>query len=158
MIEYISLPEERLKLLKRDTKWREQLKNFCNTKVAIQDSLVIEDDDPIIATRVKLVFRAFGRGFDFDSALSLLDEDFNLDIIEIDAYVKTRNRIIDLKARVIGTEGKIKNIIEKKTETKIAVYGKTVGVIGKFDATHRARNVIEMILEGRKFGTVLRFL
>ncbi len=158
MIEYLSVPEERLKLLKRDSDWRTELKKFCNAKIRLGEDIEIDCSDPLMLMRLKLVFQAFGRGFDFDASLSLLDEDFNLDIIDVSAYTKSKERMADLRGRVIGTKGKIKNIIEKKTETRMAVYGKTVSVIGRFESTQKAREVIEMILYGRKHGTALKFL
>ncbi len=158
MIEYVSIPEERLKLLKAENTWWEQLKKFSDVKVDLQEDVVLEGKDPILVMRVKFVFQAFGRGFDFDTALSLLDEDFSLDLIDISFYTKSRDRMAELRGRVIGTEGKIKNIIEKKTETNIAVYGKTVSIIGRFENVQRARSVIEMILSGKKHGTALKFL
>ncbi len=158
MIDYISIPEERLKLLKAENAWRGQLEKFSDVKVDLQEDVALEGKDPILVMRVKFVFQAFGRGFDFDTALSLLDEDFTLDLIDVSSYSKSRERIAELRGRVIGTKGKIKNIIEKKTETNIAVYGKTVSVIGRFENAQRARSVIEMILSGRKHGTALKFL
>jgi len=158
MIAYLAIPEERLKLLKADTKWRTQLEKFSDVKVDLQEDVALEGKDHIMVMRVKLVFQAFGRGFDFDTALNLLDEDFILDVIYLGAYTKSRNRMIDLKGRIIGTKGKIKNIIEKKTETNIAVYGKTVSVIGRFESMQKAKAVIEMILSGRKHGTALKLL
>jgi len=158
MIEYLSIPEERMKLLKNDRRWEQQLKRFSDVKVQLNEDIEITDDDPIAVTKVKLVFQAFVRGFDFDTSLNLLDEEFTLEVVDISAYAKSRNRLMTLKGRVIGREGKAKNIIEKKTETKIAIYGKTVSIVGRFQDVAKARDAIELILSGKKHGTAFRFL
>lgn len=158
MIEYISIPEERMKLLKNDKKWGQQLRKFSNVKVDLNDDIEIADDNPIEVTKIKLVFQAFGRGFDFDTSCNLLDEEFTLEVIGLDDYTKSRNRMIALKGRVIGTEGRSKNIIEKKTGTKIAIYGKTISIVGRFENVDKARDAIKLILSGRKHGTVFRYL
>ena len=158
MIEYISIPEERMELLKRDKNWERQFKKFSDVKVNLNEDIEITGGDPIAVTRVKLVFQAFGRGFDFNSSMTLLDEEYTLEIIDISIYSKSRNRLMELKGRIIGTEGKIKNIIEKKTETKIAIYGKTAAIIGRFQDADKAKDAIHFILSGSKHGTALRFL
>ena len=158
MIDYLSVPEERMKLLKNDTKWEDKLRQFSDIKVKLSEDIEFEGEDPLAVMRIKLVFQAFGRGFDFDDALNLLDEEFSLEIIDLSAYSKSRDRLMTLKGRIIGTEGRSKNIIEKKTETKIAIYGKTVAIIGRFQDVAKAREAIELILSGKKHGTVFRFL
>jgi len=158
MIDYISIPQERMKLLKTGRRWEQQFKKLSDVKVVLNEEIEISDDDPIAVMSAKMVFQAFGRGFDFDTSLNLLDEEFTLKVIDISIYAKSRNRMITLKGRVIGTEGKAKNIIENETETKIAIYGKTISIIGRFQNVDKARDAIELLLSGRKHGTAFRFL
>ena len=158
MIDYISIPQERMKLLKTGRRWEQQFKKLSDVKVVLNEEIEISDDDPIAVMTVKTVFQAFGRGFDFDTSLNLLDEEFTLEVIDISRYAKSRSRLVTLKGRVIGTEGKAKNIIERETETKIAVYGKTISIIGRFQNVDKARDAIGLLLSGRKHGTDFRFL
>jgi hypothetical protein len=98
-------------------------------------------------------------GFDFDTAMNLLDEEYILDIIEMKNFSgKSRNRMIELKGRVIGTKGRSKKMIEDATETKISIYGKTICIIGRWDRIVHARKSIEMLLNGSLHNTVYRFL
>lgn len=158
MIDFIRIVEERQKILKRREGWIKKLEEFTKTKIELNKEIRIECDDPLTLLRVKEVIKAFGRGFDFNSALLLLDESYFLDSIDIKLYGKTRNRQRELKGRVIGKEGKVKRMIEKKTETKIAVYGKTVSIIGKWKNLKVARKAVELILNGAMHSTVYRFL
>jgi len=158
MIDLVRIPEERLKALKRG-KFKDQLEKFTETKIEFNDDISIECDDPLKILRIKMVLQAFGRGFDFDTAMNLLDEDYILEIIEMKDYAgKSRNRMIELKGRVIGTKGKSKKMIEESTETKISIYGKTICIIGKWDRVTGARKSVEMLLSGSLHNTVYRFL
>ncbi|MEM7825575.1 MAG: KH domain-containing protein, partial [Candidatus Aenigmatarchaeota archaeon] len=71
---------------------------------------------------------------------------------------KSRNRLITLRGRVIGTEGKTKKLIEKHADVKISIYGKTISIIGKWDKLMIAKKAIEMLLSGSLHSSVYKFL
>jgi ribosomal RNA assembly protein len=93
-----------------------------------------------------------------EEALNLLDEEQELCMVEITDYARSANRLTDLKGRVIGREGKSKNVIERFTGTRIVVQGKTVGIIGRWQNVQVAREAVCMLLDGHKHGTVFRYL
>lgn len=159
MIDFVAIPEERMKILSKDTKWEEKLKKFLEVKVEVNEDIRIEGEDPIHVLRAKEIFKAFGRGFDFDSSLDLVDEEFGLEIIELKYYAgKSKDRQMDLKGRVIGSGGKVKKDIEKDTDCKICIFGKTVSIIGRWEDLRIAKKAIEMLLEGSMHSTVYKFL
>ena len=157
--EFVSIPEERMRLLRADPRIINKIQELTHAKIKLQDDISIDCKDPIIRHRLKEVFHAFGRGFDSDTALNLLDEDYILEVIEIPEYAgKSPNRQKILRARVIGREGKSKKKIEKDCDVKISVYGKTVSIIGKWDKINLARESVEKLLSGSKHSSVYRFL
>jgi ribosomal RNA assembly protein len=159
MKETVVLTEEKAKMLRSKKEWIEKIEKLSNCKISLEDQEVtIEGEDPIIVLRVKEVFRALNRGFDLESALYLLDENYFLEVINVKDYGKTRNRRIELKGRVIGTRGTIKRMIEEMTKTKISVHGNTISIIGNWDNLLLAKKAIEMILEGKMHSTVKKFL
>lgn len=160
MIEEVAIPEERIKILRNARKWENKLKNLVDVKIEILDYCVrIESEDPIKLLRVKEVIMAFGRGFNFNDALDLLDDEYCLEVLDVKGFTgKSKNRAIELKGRVIGRKGKAKNLIEKYTETKIVIYGKTVSIIGMWKNVNTAKKAVEMLLCGCKHTTVYRFL
>jgi ribosomal RNA assembly protein len=159
VIEYISIPEERIKLLRKNKKWIEELKSLCGTDLNLNQEVEIKCNDPLTMLRVKEVIKAFGRGFSFDDSLLLLDDSYFLEIIEVKDYAgRSRQRQIVLKGRVIGKEGKAKKMIEKFCNVKISIYGKTVSIIGKWKNVQVARRAVEMLLEGKMHSTVYNFL
>jgi ribosomal RNA assembly protein len=156
MIDFVAIPRERMKFLEK--KHVEGLEKLAEVKIKQNEDISIESEDSIKIMRVKLVLKAFGRGFDFDDALNLLDEDYVLESIELREYGKSRERILTLKGRVIGTNGKMKKMVEECAEVKVAIYGKTISIIGRWDKIMVAKQAIEMILTGSLHETVCRFL
>lgn len=158
-MDYVAIPEKRIKILRTNKKLLEKLEKLVDVKVRVGEEVEIDGEDSLVVLCVKNVIKAFGRGFDFDDALLLLDENYLLDIISINEYAgKSRNRMQELRGRVIGTKGKTKDIIEKLTDVKIAVQGKTVCIIGRIENVQDVKQAIEMLLQGRKHGSVYRFL
>ncbi len=157
----VKIPAQRARLLlKNDGKLLKEFEKITNVKLEVnQDEVAFEVDDPIKAMSIKQVLTAFGRGFSLDDALYLLDDSYGLEIIDITDFVgKSKSRLVTMRGRVIGTEGKTKRTIENATGTKIAVYGKTVSIIGPWDKIPKARRAVEMILEGAMHNTVYRWL
>ena len=159
MMDFVCIPEIRKKNLISDTKKIKELEDLINVKIRVENEVFIESEDALAILRAKEVIKAFGRGFDFDTSLLLLDESYSLEIIDISNYAKkSKDRMKELKGRIIGTKGKTKNILEKLSESKIAVYGKTVSLIAKWDMIQDLSEAIHMILTGSKQGAAYYFL
>ncbi|MDD3178211.1 MAG: KH domain-containing protein [Candidatus ainarchaeum sp.] len=107
----------------------------------------------------KNILTAISRGFSPEVSFNLLEDNFLLEIIDLDDFVKnTRNRHEQIRGRVIGKDGHIKKMIEDKLHCFISVYGKTVSIIGYQDNISEVRDVIEKILQGVKHTTVFKML
>lgn len=159
MKEYVLIPEERIKLFRKNKKLIEKIEKLTDSKIQVNEEIVIECEDPLLALRIKEVIRAFGRGFDIDTSLNLLDEEYFLETIEIKRYSgKSRKRQVVLKGRVIGREGKMKRMIEKYAKVKVSIYGKTISIIGRWENLRIAKKAIEMLLKGAMHSTVYAFL
>lgn len=151
MIKKVRIPKKKIGLL---SKVKERIEKSAKVTLKINKEVTISGEPLDVLTAEKIVL-ALGRGFKIDDALLLLDEEYTLHILPI---AKKRNDLVRLKGRLIGREGKIKRRIEKITGVKISVSGKTVSIIGKIEDVDLATAAIQMILEGRKFATVFRFL
>src|SRR3989344_2633050 len=115
-------------------------------KLEIVGNLVkIYSDDALNATIGRNVVESVGRGFEPSIAKLLFKEDFAFEQLSMSDYgYRKPNHLKRIKGVVIGEKGKAKNIIEKKTGVKISIYGKTVSIIGKHEAVHKARAAVEM--------------
>ncbi|OGS42627.1 MAG: RNA-processing protein [Euryarchaeota archaeon RBG_16_62_10] len=115
--------------------------------------------DPGGALAVLNVVAAIGRGFSPEKAMRLLEDEFFMEVLDIRDYVgKKHEHVIRMRARVIGTHGKTRALIEELTGAHVSVYGNTVAVIGdslQLDIAHRA---LDMLLSGSEHAAVYNFL
>ena len=115
--------------------------------------------DPSNALRAKDIVVAIGRGFSPERALTLVNEDNTLDVLDLhDIFGKNEAEIRRVDGRIIGREGKTRRIIEEMTGTLVSVSGHTVSIIGSYESVSTAKDAIEKLLKGRQHGTVYKFL
>lgn len=158
MMEIVSIQEKKMELLKVDKRMVQKLERLSNTRVKIDKNVVVEGEDPVSVLRVKEVLKAFERGFSFEDALSLLDEECVMETISLKEFGKSKKRQFLLKGRVIGKKGTAKELIQRYTNTKLAIHGKTVCIIGKWNDVQDAKKAVEMLLSGCTHNTVYKFL
>lgn len=105
------------------------------------------------------IVKAIGRGFSPQNALLLLNEEMFLEIIELEEFTgKSTKAMESKKGRIIGSEGKIREKIEKSTGVKVSVFGKTIALIGDLDAIENAKHAVQILLEGASHDSMNSFL
>jgi ribosomal RNA assembly protein len=120
---------------------------------------VESSEDPLMVMRVSDLVRAIGRGFSPERALAILDDEMlMLDVMDLSKMVGTQSDMARLKGRIIGKDGKTREIMERLSGSKVSVYGKTIALIGYPDQIRISRAAIEMLLDGAPHGNVYSFL
>lgn len=115
--------------------------------------------DPIRGLKGPDIVEAIGRGFHPDDALSLLDDEMRMfDLVDLDAHTRNRNDLRRQKGRIIGEDGRTRELMEELTGALVVVYGSTVGIIGGPEEVDAVRSAVEMILDGAPHGAVYSFL
>ena len=162
-IEEFSIPKDRVAIAigeKGHTK--KHVEEGTKTKVVIDSKngdVEINGEDAVKVLTASNIIRAIGRGFSPEHALKLLDDDYYFELVHLPEIVgKNWKALQSKRGRVIGKEGRIREQIEKDTQTFISVYGKTIGVIGKADQVAKAIEAIHMLLGGAQHQTVLNYL
>jgi len=164
---HLRIPKERIGvLIGTDGRIRDRIEKSTKTTLGIDSEtgeVVVENakdsDDPSGAWVASSIVRAIGRGFNPWKALRLLDEDMYLEIIDLSTFVGTAKKALQrIRGRIIGKDGKTRQIIEQVTGTYISVYGKTVAIIGYMEELRVARDAITMLIEGIAHGPVYTFL
>jgi ribosomal RNA assembly protein len=157
----LKIPKDRIAVLigsKGEVK--KQLEDQTKTTITIdsqEGDILIRGDDSIGLFCTREIVKAIGRGFNPKTALNLIKPEYNFDLINLRDFV-TKEHIPRVKGRIIGTEGKARKTIEDLTETKICVYGKTIGIIGEVAKVAIARRAVEMLLEGSRHATIYKWL
>lgn len=164
MFDYeIKIPKDRVAvLIGKKGAVKKKIQRLTRTKIVVdskEGDVIIESEDSFAAYNTKLIVQAIGRGFNPYIALLLRKEGYSLEIIDITEFTgKSKKTIHRIKARVIGTGGKAWKTIEHLTECHLAVYGKTVSIIGPAEYTGLARQAVEDLLKGSPHGNVYRFV
>jgi len=160
--EYIKIPEARVSVVigkGGEVKKAIEKKLNCKIEINSEGDVVIKGADGLSLLKAKQIILAMARGFSPEKAMKLLDENIALEIINLqDILGKNKSNIVRQKGRIIGTQGKVREQIEKMTNTLISVYGKTVAIIGPPNNVRIAKEAITMLAEGARHNTVFSFI
>lgn len=115
--------------------------------------------DPLMVLKMRDIIRALGRGFSPEHAMRLFSDDVYFELLDIHDYVgKNKSRMRQVAARIIGTDGKTRRIIQEQTGCDLAIYGHTVGIVGELEQLANAKKACDMILRGAEHASVYGFL
>ncbi|MEM2935169.1 MAG: KH domain-containing protein [Candidatus Thermoplasmatota archaeon] len=161
-MKYVKIPVDRVGvLIGKNGETKSGIESY-GLKLEINSSIgevKIESEDKIKEMEAENVVVAIGRGFSPEKAILLFNEDYYLEIVDIRDWVgKKENHIKRLAGRVIGKNGRAREIIEELSGAYVSVYGHTIGIIGKIENLQIAKKAVEMLLEGANHSTVYRFL
>src|SRR2546428_671885 len=143
---------------------KERLQKATGTQISVDSTtgdVTIDEaqaQDPVLALKAKDIIQAMARGFSEDRAFRLLDEDAYFEVFDIKDFAHSRNRVAQIRARIIGTRGKTRRLIEELTGVEVSVWGHTVALIGGTFEMAIAREAVFMLLRGSEHKTVDRFL
>ena len=122
-------------------------------------SIQINSSDPLKEMVAGEVVKSIGVGFSPEKALLLLDDEMLiLDTIDLSKVTTTKKDIKRLKGRIIGKDGKTRELMETLTGAKISVHWKKVGIIGTPDQTQIIRRGLEMLINGVPHASVYNYL
>ena len=126
---------------------------------SVEISLNQETKDVSVIFTVQNIVKAIGRGFSPRRAETLVKEDNELHIIDLSDYVgDSKNALARVRGRIIGKNGRSREILEELTGTCISVYGDTVAIIGNVESIGVAREAVMKLVNGAFHKTVWNFL
>jgi len=165
--DYLKIPRDRIGvLIGTNGETKEKIEKITKTQLDIdgeEGTVAISPaegmEDPLGVWKTNHIVKAVGRGFNPEMALKLNEDDVYLEIINLPLYVgKSKKSLARQKGRIIGKDGKTREIIINMAEVAMAVYGKTVSLIGDFEGVMVAKEAVEMILNGSRHKSVYGFL
>jgi ribosomal RNA assembly protein len=162
-VEEFAIPKERVAIaIGEKGNVKKTIEKETKTKVTIDSKngdVEVSGEDAVKVLNAATIVRAIGRGFSPEHALKLLDDDYYFELVHLPEIVgKNWKALQSKRGRVIGKEGRIREQIEKDTQTFVSVYGKTISVIGKAEQVAKAVEAIHMLLGGAQHQTVLNYL
>ena len=165
--DYLKIPQNRVgALIGKNGEVKKSIEKLTGTIIDIdsEDGTVYitprEDmEDPLGVWNANHIVKAIARGFNPEIAMKLIHDDIYLEIIKLPLYVgKSKKALARYKGRIIGKNGKTRELITELAEVDMAVYGKTVSLIGEMENVLVAKEAIEMILNGSRHKSVYAFL
>lgn len=162
---HVRIPEDRVPvLIGTDGEVLDEIQELLKVDVTVSDDGEVEIEgtdpqDPIEELRAYNIVKAIGRGFAPEKAFRSLEDNSDICIININDFTSGSDNAKErLKGRVIGHNGKAREKMANDTNTEIAVYGKTVSILGKVPNVEVAREAVTMLLQGRSHATVYGYL
>jgi ribosomal RNA assembly protein len=121
----------------------------------IGDMVKIISKDSILEMDVKEAIDAFNNGFKIHECMKLLNkENYTLRIIDISNITRNTQRAKQQKSRVIGENGRTREIIEELTTTDVSVKGFNVGIIGETENAYFASKMVQELVMGSPHASV----
>lgn len=164
----VRIPVERIAVLigpKGSTK--NKIEDLTDTKLIIDSHsgdviIIIEEEeleDPISLWKARDMVKAIGRGFSPQKAYDINKPSYGFDLLQLRDFVGTStNALREVKSRLIGKNGRTRNIIEQTSSSYISVFGNTVGIISEQRILKIVREGIIKLINGSKQSTVYKFL
>jgi len=148
-MEEVYIPQERSNILRKRPKMLKKLGELCNCNISIEElNCVRIEGDGYGEFMAREVIQAFGRGFGLRMAELLLKDGYYFSSISMRDITNSRKRIRNMRARLIGTNGRAKRYMENVSGALIAVYGDTISFIGTSKAIEEAETAARTIMEG----------
>lgn len=141
----------------------ENIKEIIRSKNKLEKELKIK-----LTTKGKIVFvngnaeheynaieilKAINLGFSTESALRLLLDNINLQIVNIKDITK-RNDLLRVRARIIGTQGRTLKTLNKLTKCTLSLHNNQIGIIGDAREIEDAIQSVTSLINGSKQGNV----
>lgn len=163
---YLRIPLERVGVLigkMGETKAEIERRSGVRLEIDSEEGLVTINEEkaiePVLALKAVDVVKAIGRGFSPENAFRLFDEETYLEMLDIREYTgKNQRHIRRVRARVIGSKGKTRRLIEELSNVSISIYGNTIAVIGGIEEVDIAKTALDMLLSGSEHATVYSWL
>ncbi|MBI2208883.1 RNA-processing protein [Candidatus Woesearchaeota archaeon] len=159
----LKIPRERVAvLIGREGEVKKNIEADTNTSIKVdsrEGDVFVYGKDALGLYTCREVIRSIGRGFNPEIAKLLLKQDYVFEVISLNDYTgKSKNTLLRLKGRVIGTEGKSRKLIEELSEAYVSVYGKTIAIIGLPESASMAKTAVESLLRGSTHANVYKWL
>src|SRR5437899_7625763 len=132
---YARISAERIGILRASGgTQKDRVQKATGTRIAVDstDGEVTIDEstanDPVLALKARDIVHAMARGFSEDRAFRLLDEDAYLEILDIKEFAHSKNRVSQIRGRLIGTRGKTSRLIEELKGFEVSVWCHTIAL------------------------------
>lgn len=141
----------------RIIKNRKRLEKILDIKIMNKGKEIFLKGDPENEYIAEKVIDALTFGFPFSIAISIKEQDFLFEIINIKDHTKKKN-LERIRARIIGTKGKTLQTLHQLTKCYFELKDNQMGIIGSPENIESSQQAIISIIQGAKQSNVYNFL
>ncbi|WP_224333224.1 KH domain-containing protein [Haloprofundus halobius] len=163
-MQHVKVPQDRIGVLIGDGgETMREIERQAEVRLDIDSesgSVAIDSvGDPVTGLVAPDIVQAIGRGFSPEAALSLLNDEMRMfDLIDLDEQTRNKNDLQRQKGRLIGENGRTRELMEELSGADVVIYGSTLGIIGQPEEVEAVRRAAGMLLDGAPHGAVYSFL
>ena len=158
----IRIPNDRIAvLIGKSGNVKSKIETMCHVSLEIDGDtgeVFIKsrgDVEKIQPFKAMEIVTAIGRGFSPENAMTLLDGENTLHVMDLREFAGKSNANIErIKGRIIGEGGRARRNMENLSGTHISVYGRTVSIIGDASKLRLVVDAISSISSGSMHGAV----
>lgn len=158
----ILIPMERVgALIGKGGRVKAKIEKICSVSLSVDGQtgeIIIRgtgDVENMLPFKAEEIVLAIGRGFSPDKAMTLLQGENSLHIIDLREFVgKSTSQIERVKGRIIGEGGRVRKNVEDLSGASVSVYGRTVAIIGEGTQLRSAVQAITALSSGSTHGKV----
>ena len=143
--------------LPRILKNKRILEKELNVKITNAGKEVSLAGSPIDEYIAEKVLDAINLGFPLSIALTIKDEDFTFEVINIKDYTKKKD-FPRIRARIIGKNGKTLKTLNNLTNCNFEILNHDVGIIGDAENIEGASQAVISLIQGAKQANVYSYL
>lgn len=134
-----------------------ELEKKLNVKILVEGRKVSLSGSEIDEYEAEPILEAISLGFSTGQAVQLKNEEFIFRKINIKDFTKRRD-LSQIRARIVGTEGKTKRAIGNISNCEISLSGNTIGIIGSIVYIEDAITALKSLIKGSKQANVYKYL
>ena len=138
-------------------KHKAELERKLSISLTIVGRKVTYDGSAINEYVAGMILEAMAFGFSFNEAIALKDEEMLFRKVPLRGFTRRKN-LKDVRARLIGKEGKTRRTVEDISGCTVLIGDNAVGLIGRAEAIDAATQGVINIIRGSKQANAYRYL
>lgn len=138
-------------------KAKKEIEAKLKIKLSLKGKVATIEAGPAEEFQALQVLEAINLGFTIKEALTIADEDIVFRKLNIKDYTRRKN-LYEVRARVIGSQGSTKRVVEEVSNCFVVIKENTVGIIGHYDSIDAATTALKNLIKGSKQSNVYNYL